>query len=90
MAGRSKSMGETIREIREMDLKQKLFRLKNKDGLQDTEENQDDSELKVIAIINSTAILGCNKSSYNILCCNYFSSSIYTNRKFLVLETLCR
>jgi len=56
MAGRSKSMGETIREIREMDLKQKLFRLKNKDGLQDTEENQDDSELKVIAIINSTAI----------------------------------
>ena len=49
-------MGEIIRGIREMDLKQKLFRLKNIDGLQDTEENQDDSELKVISTINSAAV----------------------------------
>ena len=40
-----------------MNLHQKLFRLKNIDGLQDTEENQDDSELKVIPSLNSTAIL---------------------------------
>jgi hypothetical protein len=49
-------MGEIIRGIREMNLKQKLFRLKNIDGLQDTEENQDDSELKVISTINSAAV----------------------------------
>ena len=30
-----------------MDLNDKLFRLKNVEGLQDTEANQDDSELKV-------------------------------------------
>ena len=58
-AGHSKSMGETIRGIRGMNLKQKLFRLKNIDGLQDTEENQDDSELKVISSSNSSAILNC-------------------------------
>ena len=42
-----KSFGETVRGIREMDLNDKLFRLKNVEGLQDTEANQDDSELKV-------------------------------------------
>ena len=43
----TKSFGETVRGIREMDLNDKLFRLKNVEGLQDTEANQDDSELKV-------------------------------------------
>ena len=43
----TKSYGETVRGIREMDLNDKLFRLKNVEGLQDTEANQDDSELKV-------------------------------------------
>ena len=46
--GHGKSFGETIRGIRGMNLQEKLFRLKSMKGLQDTEENQDDSELKVI------------------------------------------
>ena len=42
-----KTFGETIRGLREMNLQEKLFRLKSMKGLQDTEENHDDSELKV-------------------------------------------
>ena len=42
-----KTFGETIQGLREMNLQEKLFRLKSMKGLQDTEENHDDSELKV-------------------------------------------
>ena len=40
-------MQDTLSGIKAVNLREKLFRLKNIDGLQDTEENQDDSELKV-------------------------------------------
>ena len=53
-----KSFGETVRGIREMNLQEKLFRLKSMKGLQDTEENQDDSEFKKVLGTRDLVSLG--------------------------------